>query len=86
MSAALQNFIEIMVGGIEQLAAKIGSGLSAMAQAAFLTGTTDATTGAFTPTGLSTFGGVLAIFAGISLAVGLTTLVVKWIMSLGARN
>lgn len=86
MQAALQEFVQIITGGITELASKIGAGLSAMAQSAFLTGTTDATTGVFTPTGLSTFGGVLAIFAGISLAVGLTTLVVKWVMSLGARN
>lgn len=35
---------------------------------------------------LSMFGGIIAIFAGIALAVGLTTLVTKFIMSLGARN
>lgn len=82
MAAALQSFIEIMGSGISSLATKIGTGLSDMAQAAFLE--VNAETGAIT--GLSTFGGILAIFAGVSLAVGLTTLVVKWIMSLGARN
>lgn len=35
---------------------------------------------------LSTFGGVVVVFGGIALAVGLTTLVTKWIMSLGGRN
>lgn len=50
-----------------------------MAQAVFLD-----TTGE-TPK-LSMFGGIIAIFAGIGLAVGLTTLVTKFIMSLGARN
>lgn len=81
MSTALQEFVNLMTGAITDLATKIGAGLSTMAQAAFLE--VDAQ-GAIT--GLSTFGGVLAIFAAISLAVGLTTLVVKWIMSLGARN
>lgn len=81
MGQALTSFIEIMGGGITGLATKIGTGLSTMAQAAFLE-----VDGTGAVTGLSTFGGVLAIFAGISLAVGLTTLVVKWVMSLGARN
>lgn len=51
-----------------------------MAQALFIT---EGTGGAKT---LSTFGGIVAVFGGIALAVGLTTLVTKWIMSLGARN
>lgn len=50
-----------------------------MAQALFLD-----TTGE-TPK-LSMFGGIVAIFGGIALAVGLTTLVTKFIMSLGGRN
>lgn len=41
----------------------------------------DSTTHAVT--GLSVFGGVLAIFAGISLCVGITTRVYMWISSLG---
>lgn len=51
-----------------------------MAQAVFLDTSVEGTTK------LSMFGGIIAIFAGISLAVGLTTLVTKFIMSLGARN
>ena len=34
-------------------------------------------------TGLSTFGGVVAIFGGIALAVGITTLIFNWIRSIG---
>lgn len=52
-----------------------------MAEAAFLV--KGATDGTYT---LSMFGGIVAIFAGIALAVGLTTLVTKFIMSLGGRN
>ena len=51
-----------------------------MAQALFLD-----TSGEGTPK-LSMFGGIVAIFGGIALAVGLTTLVTKFIMSLGGRN
>ena len=50
-----------------------------MAQAVFIDSTGDTTK-------LSVFGGIIAVFGGISLAVGLTTLVTKFIMSLGGRN
>lgn len=63
------------------MAQGIASGLNTMATNLFIV--TDATNGTQS---LSVFGGVVAIFAGIALAVGLTTLVTKWIMSLGARN
>ena len=36
-----------------------------------------------TVTGLSTFGGVVAIFAGVALAVGLTSLVFHWVSKIG---
>lgn len=79
MTAVLQEIVEILVAGISGLATGIGSGLNDMAEGLFLVTGTDGTT-------LSTFGGIVAIFGGIALAVGLTTLVTKWIMSLGARN
>lgn len=79
MSSVLQEIVEILVGGLTQMASGIASGLNGMVTDLFLT-TTEGTTH------LSTFGGVVAIFGGISLAVGLTTLVTRWIMSLGARN
>jgi hypothetical protein len=78
MSAVLTEIVEILVGGITSMATGIGSGLNAMAQGLFLDGTDSKK--------LSVFGGIVAIFGGIALAVGLTTLVTKWIMSLGARN
>lgn len=62
------------------MASGIAGGLNAMVTSLFIE-TSEA--GAKS---LTTFGGVVAVFAGISLAVGLTTLVTKWIMSLGARN
>lgn len=76
------EIVQILVSGIQGLASGIGQGLNSMAQALFITG--DGTTGS--PYTLSTFGAIVAVFAGIALAVGLTTLVTKWIMSLGARN
>lgn len=80
MTAVLQEIVEILVSGISSLATGIGSGLNDMAEGLFLV------VGEGGTQTLSTFGGIVAIFGGIALAVGLTTLVTKWIMSLGARN
>lgn len=82
MATALTEFINLLVGGITALGQGIGQALSSVVTEVFLT--VDSSTHAVT--GLSAFGGVIAIFGGISLAVGLTTLVVKWVMSIGARN
>lgn len=77
MATVLQEFISILVGGITQLASGIASGVVSMAQALFLE------TSEGTVTGLSVFGGLVAIFAGIALAVGITTRVYLWVTSLG---
>lgn len=79
MAAVLQEFVGILVGAITQLAQGIASGVAAMASDLFL----EVTDG--TVTGLSVFGGILAIFAGLSLAVGITTKVYIWITSLGSK-
>jgi len=76
---ALSQFVDILVGGIVDLAEGIATGVSTMAQALFLE--VDSTTHAVS--GLSTFGGIVAIFAGLALAVGITTRVYLWITSLG---
>lgn len=72
----LTNIIEILVGGITGIAEGIGAGLSTLAQSIFLTA----------EGGLSTFGILIVVFAGISLAVGLCRWVVNFVTSLGARN
>ena len=79
MSTVLQEFIQILVSGIVSLAEGIASGVVAMAKALFLE--VDATTHAVT--GLSVFGGIVAIFAGLSLAISITTRVYTWVTSLG---
>lgn len=78
--ALLTQIMQILVGGITELAEGIGKGMNDMATSLFIT---TAEGGAQS---LSTFGTIICIFAGIALAIGLTTLVVKWIMSLGARD
>ena len=79
MSAALVEFIGLLVAGIQELATGIAAGVASMASALFLT--TDSTTHAVT--GLSVFGGIMGIFAGVSLAIGITTKVFLWVTSLG---
>lgn len=79
MTAILTEIVQILVGGIQGMASGIGSGLNQMATSLFIDTTGNTQT-------LSVFGGLVAVFGGIALAVGLTTLVTKWIMSLGARN
>lgn len=79
MASVLGDFIEILVSGIVSLGEGIASGVVAMTKALFLE--VDATSGQ--ATGLSMFGGVVAIFAGLALAISITTRVYTWITSLG---
>lgn len=74
----LTEIIQILVGGITGIATGIGQGLSTLAENIFLAGTETKT--------LSTFGALIVIFGGISLAIGLSRLVVKWLGSLGGRS
>lgn len=81
MSTVLGEFIEILVSGIQQLATGIASGVVAMAKALFLE--VSVNEGVETITGLSVFGGIVAIFAGLALAISITTRVYTWVTSLG---
>lgn len=78
MSGILSEIIQLLVGGITGVAQGIGVGLSTLAESVFLTGTETKT--------LSTFGALVIIFAGISLAIGLCRWVVNFVTSLGQRN
>lgn len=78
MTAILTEFIDLLVGGISNLATGIGAGVNGFVQDLFLS---VSETGAVE--GLSTFGAVVAIFGGVGLAVGITTLIFNWIRSIG---
>lgn len=80
MTALLQEIIALLTAGLTGMAQGIGGGLTALVQAIFLE--MDGTSVA----GLSTFGGLIVVFAGISLAVGLSRWVVNWVTSLGASH
>ena len=77
IGAVLTEFVQILVAGITDLATGIASGVVAMAKALFLDTSTEGTIK------LSIFGGLIGIFAGIALAVGITTKVYMWVTSLG---
>lgn len=62
MSSVLTEFINLLVGGLSAMATGIGEGLNDAVQKMFLE--VDAQ-GAIT--GLSTLGGMTAVFAGIAL-------------------
>lgn len=78
MTTVLTEFVGILVSGIVDMATGIASGVTAMAEALFLT---KSEAGAIT--GLSAFGGILAVFCGISLCVGITSKVYIWVTQLG---
>lgn len=78
MGDILSDFIQLLIGGIKDLATGIGSGVNGFVRDLFLEVDAQGVI-----TGLSTFGGVVAIFAGIALAVGITTLIFNWIRSMG---
>ena len=78
MDAVLTAIIDLLVGGITGIAGGIGSGLSELVQNIFLeVGETGAVEG------LSVFGGLIVVFAGVALAIGLSRWVVNWVTSLG---
>lgn len=76
MSGVLQEIITLLVSGITQLASGIGSGLKALVTDIFLD------TSGSTPV-LSTFGGVIVVFAGVGLAISLSRWVVNFLTSWG---
>ena len=79
----MSDIIKILVGAIKEFATGIGEGLSSLVQSIFLA---TSGTGESATTTLSIFGIVILIFAGGSLAVGLSRWVVNFITSLGSRN
>lgn len=80
MSSVLVEGIEIMTAGIVPYATAFGGGLKGLAEAIFIE------TGEGGTQTLGIIGGIAFLFAGISLAVGLSRWFLNWITSLGVRN
>ncbi len=79
MSAVVTEIISTLTAGISGIASGIGSGLSTLVKNIFLDTTAETTK-------LSTFGGLVVVFAGVSLAIALSRWVVNWVTSLGASH
>ena len=80
MGNVLVEGIEIMTSGIVPYATALGAGLKELTTSLFIEAGTDGTQK------LALFGGVVFLFAGISLAVGLSRWGLNFFTSLGARN
>lgn len=78
MTAILQEIISLLVAGITQLATGVGSGLQALVTAIFVDTTGESEK-------LTVFGGLIVVFAGISLAIGLSRWVMNFVTSLGSN-
>ena len=74
MTAILTEIVSLLTSGITTMAGAIGTGLQELVESIFL---------GEGGQGLSVFGGVVVIFAGIALAIGLCRWVTNWLTSLG---
>ncbi len=81
MAEVLNEIITLLTSGISGMATGIGDGLGNLVESIFLKVGAEGTV-----EGLSVFGGVIVIFAGVGLAVGLSKLVVHWISGLGGSG
>ncbi len=80
MSAVLTEIINLLTSGLSTYAKAFGQSLADAVEAIFIV---KSEAGAMS---LSTTGGVIVIFAGLALAIGLTKLVFNWIVTLGGRK
>lgn len=76
MTAALTQIVTLLVGGLKAMATGLGEGIISFVESLFISGEGV----------LTTFGSLIVIFAGISLAIGLSRWVLNFCTSLGARN
>lgn len=73
------QIIAILTAGITGIATGIGTGLSQLVNSIFFQTVEGVTS-------MSTFGVLVVVFAGISLAIGLSRLVVRWLSTLGGSR
>lgn len=79
MTSIVTEIVEILTSGISGIATGIGGGLKSLVESIFVT----MPEGGSGTAKLSTFGGVIIVFAAIGLAIGLSRFVVNWVTSLG---
>lgn len=78
LETVLSDIMSLLTGGLTSIATGIGGGLGNLVTSIFLEVNESGEA-----QGLSLFGGVIIIFAGIGLAIGLSRWVVNWVTSLG---
>lgn len=74
MTTVLTEIVNLLTSGITSMASGIGAGLQELVESIFL---------GEGGTSLSVFGGIVIVFAGIALAIGLCRWVTNWVRSLG---
>lgn len=79
MTALLQEIVTLIVSGLNQFAVGFGQGITSLISAIMIDGTGEAKK-------LSVTGGIIVIFAGVSLCFTLSRWVMNLVTSLGARN
>lgn len=72
----IKEIVGNLTGALTDFAKGFGSGLVSMVNSIFMTADGK----------LNTFGVLITIFAGVSLAFGLSRWVLNWVGSLGSRN
>lgn len=72
----VQDVVDILVAGITNLGAGIGSGIQSFVTSLAFTGTGSDQT-------LSVYFVMVLVFAGVALAVSLTTRIFSWLSNLG---
>lgn len=81
LEAILADIITLLTGGLVGMGTGLGKGLGALVTNIFLE-----TNETGEVTGMSLFAGIVCIFGGIGLTVGLSRKVVAWISSLGGSR
>lgn len=82
MASVLTEIVQLLTQGITSFASGLGQGITSLVQSLFLTGEgTQAS-----PYALNVFGGVVIVFASISLCVGISRWVMNYLTSLGASR
>lgn len=77
MNGILTEIVGLLVSGFTSFSAGIGAGLNDFVTNMFLA------TGAEGAQELSTLGGIIVVFAGISLTIGISKLIFNWLTSFG---
>lgn len=75
-SQIVTEIVNILVSGLTSLGTGIGSGVANFAKALAFEGTGENQT-------LSTYFILILVFAGVALAIGLTTKIFNWLQNLG---